>query len=104
MQRREVTDVHANLPAVIRIYRAPPHTDPDTRALELLNVILGQGESSRLNVAVVRREETAPRTQGIVNPLDSRRGPRGLLVLPIPHQGAGPPKLDTLVTAQLDSI
>src|SRR5213596_1391695 len=59
MQRREVTDVHANLPAVIRIYRAPPHADPDARALELLDVILGQGESSRLNVAVVRREKAA---------------------------------------------
>src|SRR5207244_365638 len=58
IQRREVTDVHANLPAVLRIYRAPPHGDPDTRALELLNVILGQGERPRLNVAVVRRETT----------------------------------------------
>ena len=104
MQRREVTDVHANLPAVIRIYRAPPHADPDTRALELLNVILGQGESSRLNVAVVRREKAALGTQVIVNPFDSRRGPGVLLVLAIANQGVDPLKLDTIVTAQLDSI
>ena len=104
IQRREVTDVHANLPAVLRIYRAPPHGDPDTRALELLNVILGQGESSRLNVAVVRREKAALGTQVIVNPYDSRRGPGVLLVLAIANQGVDPLKLDTLVTAQLDSI
>ena len=103
-RRREVTDVHANLPAVLRIYRAPPHGDPDTRALELLNVILGQGESSRLNVAVVRREKAALGTQVIVNPYDSRRGPGVLLVLAIANQGVDPLKLDTIVTAQLDSI
>ena len=104
IQRREVTDVHANLPAVLRIYRAPPHGDPDTRALELLNVILGQGESSRLNVAVVRREKAALGTQVIVNPYDSRRGPGVLLVLAIANQGVDPLKLDTIVTAQLDSV
>src|SRR2546426_2957220 len=75
-QRREVTDAHANLPAVRRIYRAPPHADRDTRALELLDVILGQGESSRLNVAVGRRGEGAPRRPGVANPFDSL-GPAG---------------------------
>src|SRR2546427_12592417 len=98
MQRREVTDVHANLPAVIRIYRAPPHADPDTRALELLNVILGQGESSRLNVAVVRRGKGAPGTPGVGDPFDLRRGAAGPLLLAPAHQGGGPLQLDTLVT------
>jgi zinc protease len=104
IQRREVTDAHANLPAVLRIYRAPPHADPDTRALELLNVILGQGESSRLNVAVVRREKAAVGTQVAMNPFDSRRGPGVLLVLAVANQGVDPLKLDTLLTTQLDSI
>ena len=104
IQRREVTDAHANLPAVLRIYRAPPHADPDTRALELLNVILGQGESSRLNVAVVRREKAAVGTQVAMNPFDSRRGPGVLLVLAVANQGVDPLRLDTLLTTQLDSI
>jgi len=104
IERREVTDVHANLPAVLRIYRAPPHADPDTRALELLNVILGQGQSSRLNVAVVRREKAAVGTQVVMNPFDSRRGPGVLLVLAVANQAVDPLKLDTLLTTQLDSI
>ena len=87
VQRREVTDAHANLPAVLRIYRGPAHADPDTRALELLNIILGQGESSRLNVTVVRRDKAALGTQVTMNPFDSRRGPAVLLTLGIANQG-----------------
>lgn len=102
--RKALTDAHANLPAVVRIYRVPPHADPDTPAIELLNVILGQGESSRLNVAVVRRERAALGTQVAMNPFDSRRGPGVLLVLAIANQGVDPAKLDTLVSAQLDSV
>src|SRR2546428_8243151 len=37
VERREVTDAHANLPAALRIYRAPRHADPDTRGLQLPN-------------------------------------------------------------------
>lgn len=102
--RREVTDAHANLPAVVRIYRVPPHADPDTPPIELLNVILGQGESSRLNVAIVRRERAALGTQVAMNPFDSRRGPGVLLVLAIANQGVDASRLDTLLAAQLDSI
>src|SRR6267378_1225957 len=42
-QRREVHDTKANLDAVLRIYRAPEHRSEDTGALELLDLILGQG-------------------------------------------------------------
>ena len=101
---RAVVDPHANLPAVLRVYRVPPHADPDTPALELLNVILGQGESSRLNVAVVRREKAALGTQVVMDPFDSRRGPGVLLTLAIANQGVDPLKLDTLMVAQLDSL
>ncbi len=104
IQRREVQDAHANLPAVARIYRVPPHGDSDTRPLELLNIILGQGESSRLNVAVVRREKAALGTQVVLNPYESRRGPGVLLALAIANQGVDVHRLDTLVAAQLDSI
>src|SRR2546430_2855650 len=54
-QRREVHDAQANLALVMRLYRIPEHRSADTPALEILSIILGQGESSRLNVSVVRR-------------------------------------------------
>lgn len=102
--RHEVLDAHANLPAVARIYRIPPHSDTDTPALDLLNVILGQGESSRLNVAVVRRAKAALGTEVLMNPFDSRRGPGVLLALAVANQGVDVLKLDSLIVAQLDSL
>ena len=104
LMRREMTDQHANLPAVVRIYRVPSHADPDTPALELLNIILGQGESSRLNVAIVRREKAAVGAQVAMNPFDSRRGPGVLLALAIANQGVDALRLDTLLAAQLDTV
>src|SRR6266540_2445111 len=73
--RHEVHDAHANLDALLRIYRVPEHRSADTPALEVLNIIVGQGESSRLNVAVVRREKAAVATGAILNPFGSRIAP-----------------------------
>ena len=103
IQRRDVPDAHANVPATLRLYRIPPHNDRDTPALELLGIILGRGESSRLNEAVVRRDKAALATQVLVNPLESRRGPGVLLVLAIANQGVPVEHLDSLLAAELDS-
>src|SRR5256886_11820941 len=73
--RRDVEDAHANLPAAFRIFRLPPHTDPDIPVIELLNVILGQGESSRLNVGVGRRDRAALQAGKFARP--GGAGPRG---------------------------
>jgi predicted Zn-dependent peptidase len=102
--RRAVQDAHANLPAVVRMYRIPPHEDRDTPPLGILNMILGEGESSRLNVAIVRREQAALGVQVGMNPYDSRRGPGVFLVLGIVNQGVDPERLDTLIAAQIDTI
>jgi predicted Zn-dependent peptidase len=99
---REVADEHANLPASLRIYRIPPHDNPDTPALELLNIILGQGESSRLNVAIVRREKAALGTQSLI--VGEHRGPGVTVVLGIANQGVDVNHLDSLLAAQVDSI
>ena len=99
---REVSDEHANLPASLRIYRIPPHDNPDTPALELLNIILGQGESSRLNVTIVRREKAALGTQSLI--VGDHRGPGVTVVLGIANQGVNVNHLDSLLAAQVDSI
>jgi zinc protease len=103
-RRREVHDAHANLDAVIRLYRVPEHRHADTPALEVLNVVLGSGESSRLNVAVVRRDKAAVATGALLNPLGSRNGPGIWAAYAIVNQGVGADKLDSLIGVQLDSI
>jgi len=97
-----VPDAHANLPASIRFYRIPQHSDADTPALELLNIILGQGESSRLNVSVVRHDQAAVQAGSFVPSV--RRGPGVFVVFGISNQGVGIDRVDTLLAAQVDSI
>ena len=104
VQRRTLADPHAHLPAVLRFYRIPPHPDPDTPALGLLTVILGDGESSRLNVTVVRRDRAALEAQASMNPYDARRGPGILLAFAVANQGVDAVRLDSLLTHQLDSL
>src|SRR5881628_3742774 len=100
--RREFTDEHANLAAAFRVYRLAPHGDPDTPALGVLNVILGQGESSRLNLSVVRRDRAALQAGMLV--LNDRRGPGVLLAYGIANQDVNVQRLDSLIGAQLDSV
>ena len=102
--RREVRDPKANLDAVLRIYRVPEHRHPDTGALELLDLILGQGESSRLNVSVVRRDKAAVATGSLLNPFGSRNGPGVWVTYGIVNQGISADRIDSLLAAQLDTI
>ncbi len=78
-------DPLANLPMVAVAYRFPAHDDVDTPALSLLNLILGSGESSRLNRALVRENKSALQAQTLMMP---RRLSSTLLVLAIANQGA----------------
>ncbi|NIM51516.1 MAG: insulinase family protein [Gemmatimonadales bacterium] len=77
-------DKLATLPGVIIAYLAPPHAHPDTRALQLLSTILGAGESSRLNRALVRDAKTA--VVSVVQ-MSSRRGPGLFAAIAIANQG-----------------
>ncbi|HMJ58049.1 MAG TPA: pitrilysin family protein [Gemmatimonadales bacterium] len=103
-RRREVRDAQANLDAALRFYRVPEHRNADTPALELLNLILGSGESSRLNVAIVRREKAALGTGTFVSPGGSRNGPGVWVAFGIVNQGVSVDHLDSLIGQQLDSI
>jgi zinc protease len=102
LMRRAFSDSHANLPAVVRLYRIPPHGDADTPAIELMNIILGQGESSRLNVAIVRRAKAALGA-GAGTP-GTHRGPGTMFVFGVANQGVEINHLDSLLVAQLDTI
>ena len=102
--RREVHDPHANLDLVMRLYRIPEHRHADSPALEILNIILGQGESSRLNVAVVRHDKAAFGTGTVLNPFGSRNGPGAFAVYGIVNQGVSADRLDSLLGRQLDTI
>jgi predicted Zn-dependent peptidase len=86
-------DQLANLPAVLMAFMVPEHKHGDSPALSLLQSILGEGESSRLNRALVREQQVALQSGAF---LDSRRGPGQFIGFAIANQGY---TADTLVAA-----
>ena len=75
-QTAERTDVmydpHADLPGMHITWHIPPNREPDHYALELLAMILGDGDSSRLYRTLVHEEEILA---DISVSTDDRRGP-----------------------------
>jgi predicted Zn-dependent peptidase len=104
LQRRAVTDPKATLPAVIVLYRTPAYRDADTPALTLLGSILGQGESSRLNVAVARNARAALVAQAGANAIGPTRVPGTFYLLGIANQGVRPDSLERLLQAEVARV
>jgi len=98
--RRVWPDNKATLPAVMVAFRIPDYRSEDTPAIQLLATILGQGESSRLNKAVVRDQKLAAAAFVFANPAGARRGPGVLLTLGIANQGVAVDSLEAGIMAQ----
>ena len=78
-------------------FRTPAINHPDIATLDLLAVLLGQGDSSRLNLEVVRNRQLATSTSAY---LFSARDP-GTLVIGV---GLPPGRVEDAVRAVLDEI
>jgi len=100
-RRMTVTDNNANLPAVAFVYLMPARNDPDAPALDLLSTILGGGESSRLNVRVVRQERAALGAGAFAQLL--RAGGVGLY-FGIANQGVEPARLEQLLNEEVEKL
>ena len=98
--RRTWPDSKASLPAVLLAYRVPEYKHDDMPAVELLATILGQGESSRINRAVVREKKLAQFALVLANPFGPRRGPGLLLSLGVSNTGVSPDSLEAGLRAE----
>jgi len=96
-----VTDKNATLPAVLSAVRTVPPSHADHPALELLSTILGSGESSRLNRALVRERRVAAGTQALFNPFGPMRAAGIFGVLAIANQGVTADSLAATVADEL---
>lgn len=103
-KRARVVDDKATLPAVMALYRVPATGHADTPALDLLNSILGAGESSRLNKVLARDTKMALGQQLYVNPFGPRRGPGFMLALAIANQGVHPDSLEKRLSAEIAKV
>jgi zinc protease len=95
--RKVETDSNANLPLVAFLYKAPPEADADAPAVELLTTILGDGESSRLNLGLVREARAAVGAGGFA---DLRRKSGVAIFFGIDNQGVPTSRVEQL----LDSV
>ena len=94
-------DPNANLPAVLLMHRTPAEDHADVPALTLLGILLGQGESSRLNRSLVRDAKAAVVAQAISGIFGPRRGPNFFLTYAIANQGVSPDSLEELLSAEI---
>jgi predicted Zn-dependent peptidase len=86
---KRIVDANATLPAVLMAYRTVPPSHADYPALALLTTILGEGESSRLNRALVRGSQVAVAAQTLHDPFGPMRGAGLFAVLAIANAQVG---------------
>ena len=79
-----VYEANTPLPAVLISYPAPPATDRDAAAMEVLDGILSTGDSSRLHNTLVYRDRIAAQASSFT---DIKQGPGSLAVYAIMSQG-----------------
>ena len=94
-------DPNATLPAFHLAYHIPPSRTPDHYALEMLALILGDGESSRLYQRLVKRDEIC---QEVAVGTDDRRGPDLFSVWAVMASGHPPETAQRIIYDELESI
>ena len=101
-ERRKVVDSpKANVPALFATYQIPGHKNPDTPALELLNSLLVEGESSRLHVRLGKDEEAAC---GVFGFIDGRKGPGQFRIIVASNAGVEIGTCEKLMDEELEKI
>jgi predicted Zn-dependent peptidase len=93
-----VTDRLAGRPAAAQFYRIPAHDHADTPALDLLGIILGQGQGGRLTTRLMRELGAASVVQG--GTLGTRQGPGVFGLFAVAGPGVGGDSLATLLATQ----
>jgi len=101
-ERRKIVDSpKANVPAVFVGYMAPPHIHPDTPALQFLNSVLVDGESSRMHKRLVKDEEAA---FGVFGFYDSRQGPSLFRLIAASNAGVDIEVCDELMLEEIFKV
>jgi zinc protease len=100
-RRDSMLDPLAELPAFHIDFHIPKDRDPDHYPLELLSIVLGDGESSRLYQKLVKEKEIL---QEISVSTDGRRGPDLFSFWAICAAGQKPEAARTLIFDELKSV
>jgi zinc protease len=99
--RYTVTGPDVALPAVALTWLGPPSDSPDAAALKVAAAILGSGESSRLNQALVYRAQIA---QAASFGNDVRVDPGLVIAYAVAAKGVSPDTLVKALKAEIDRL
>jgi predicted Zn-dependent peptidase len=97
-RKKSVSDRQLGRLAVGKFYNVPAHDHPDSPALELLGVILSQGNDSRLARVLAGEARATVGTQGGI--LADRRGPEVFGLFAVAAPGVTADSLGALLAAQ----
>jgi predicted Zn-dependent peptidase len=100
-RRDAMTDLLADLPALHINWHIPPAREADHYALEMLSLVLGHGQSSRLYRQLVHDRELVSQ---ISVGTDDRRGPDLFSVFGLIADGHTPAEVEPLVYAEIERI
>ncbi len=95
------TGPNVPLPAVALTWLGPPSKSPDAAALKVAAAILGSGESSRINQALVYRGQIA---QAASFGVDVRVDPGLLIAYAVAAKGITPDKLAKALRAEIEAL
>jgi predicted Zn-dependent peptidase len=109
---RHLHDPRAALPMVLHAYPVPAYAERDYPAVALLASVLGQGNSARLNRALVRGTRSAAAAfaqmggaaSGATGRMSPRRGPQVLLVGAVANGGVSADSVHAQLRAEVDRI
>ncbi|WP_234408323.1 M16 family metallopeptidase [Marinilabilia salmonicolor] len=89
------------LPLLIHAYRTPALNTPDYYALEMLNTLLSDGESSRLKKALVDNQQIALQINSFPLPF---RDPSVNIVMAFPNMGKDLKVLETAMETEIEEV
>ena len=98
---RDTVYDNIQLPAVVMAYRTPELNHADHYAVDMLSMILSQGNSSRLNKNVVEKQQKALFAVSFPFPLED---PGVALMLSIPNIGGELPDLEAAIDAEVEKL
>jgi len=94
-------DANATLPAFHIAYQIPPNRSPDHYAIEMLALVLGDGESSRLYQSLVKQKEIC---QDVAVGTDDRRGPDLFSIWGVMASDHAPHEAQKVIFTELEAI
>jgi len=98
VERRDTVFDNIQLPAVVQAYHIPAMGTPDYYALNMLTTLLSDGESSRLNKAIVDKQQKALYVGSFPIPLED---PGLFLVFGIVNMGVTPADLESSIDSEI---